>query len=109
MKLPSLARLYSNRPEEGHTWRNLGQLYRHQGRWADAEAAFTQSLEIAREVGNRRTEASVLGELGVTQAALGQTDKAVASLEQAAALAHEIGDHAGEKRLREHLARLSAR
>jgi tetratricopeptide (TPR) repeat protein len=104
-----LRRQYSNRAEEGHIWRNLGQLYRHQGRWADAEAAFTHSLAIAREVGNRRTEASLLGELGVTLAALGQTDKAVASLEQAVALAHEVGDHSGERRLREHLARISAR
>ena len=70
-----------------------------QFRTGQVQAAF-QSWEIAlrlyRETGNRRGEASVLGNLGIVYRFLGLTERAIALHNQALAIQREIGDREGQ-------------
>ena len=54
------------------------------------------ALTIDREIGDRRGEGSVLGNLGVEYAELGETRRAIQFYEQQLAIAREIGDRRGE-------------
>jgi tetratricopeptide (TPR) repeat protein len=55
-----------------------------------------QALVIDREIGDRRAEGVVLGNLGVAYAALGETRRAIEFYEQYLAIAREIGDRRSE-------------
>jgi tetratricopeptide (TPR) repeat protein len=66
-----------------------------------------RSLEIAREIGDRRVAANALGNLGVVYAALSQAEKAIRHLQEAVAVANEIGDEALVRRMSERLSRIN--
>jgi len=55
-----------------------------------------QSLNITREIGNRRGEASSLSGLGNAYQLLGQYQEAIALQQQSLAIRREIGDRWGE-------------
>ncbi|MBC7259162.1 MAG: tetratricopeptide repeat-containing protein, partial [Chloroflexi bacterium] len=55
-----------------------------------------QTLQIHREIGDRRGEGNALGNLGLAYAALGDPRRAIAFYEQALEIAREIGDRRGE-------------
>jgi len=57
---------------------------------------YEQRLEIARAIGDRRSEGNTLGNLGIAYAALGNVRQAIAYYEQALAITREIGDRRGE-------------
>jgi tetratricopeptide (TPR) repeat protein len=57
---------------------------------------FEQHLATAREIADRRGEASTLGNLGNAYAILGNARKAIELYEQALAIRRETGDRRGE-------------
>src|SRR5262249_13644082 len=59
----AIFRELGDRHGEGQTLGNLGDVYRLQGRWAEATAAYEQSLAIFRELGDRRREEATLNNL----------------------------------------------
>ncbi|MEL6348383.1 MAG: tetratricopeptide repeat protein, partial [Myxococcota bacterium] len=59
---------------------NLGILYKQQGRMADAEAAYTEALAIARDFGDRSREGILLGVLGNLHIGQGRIADAEAAL-----------------------------
>ncbi len=62
------------------------------GQMGRAIELYEQRLAIAREIGDRRGEGIVLGNLGIAYAALGQTERAVSLLERALQIGQEIQD-----------------
>jgi tetratricopeptide (TPR) repeat protein len=71
-------REFGDRVGEGATLNNLGGVYQLQGRWADAEACYQQSLTIKREFGDRVGEGQTLENLALLQAAQGDLSGALA-------------------------------
>jgi tetratricopeptide (TPR) repeat protein len=71
--------------EAGRLPDGLGELQHHQ-----------QALAIARDIGDRASEANLLCNLGVCYAALGQTTRAIELYQQALAIARDIGYREGE-------------
>jgi tetratricopeptide (TPR) repeat protein len=61
-----------------------------------AVALYTQSIEIAREIGNKRSESSILGNLGNIYNNKGDLDRAGSLFSQSIDAAREIGDKASE-------------
>jgi tetratricopeptide (TPR) repeat protein len=57
---------------------------------------YEQALAIAREIGDRQGEGSVLGALGNAYSDLGQVEKANEQYEQALAIARELGHRQNE-------------
>jgi tetratricopeptide (TPR) repeat protein len=57
---------------------------------------YEQALTVLRELGDKRGEGSVLGNLGLAYAALGETRKAIGFYERRIEIAREIGDRRGE-------------
>jgi tetratricopeptide (TPR) repeat protein len=55
-----------------------------------------KALAIAKEIGDRRGEGGLLGNLGQTYSDLGQVEKAIEYSEKALVIKHEIGDSYGE-------------
>ena len=70
---------------------NLGIVHGHQGRLEQA-IAYTQALQIARELGNRQYEGTWLGKLGVVHMEQGRPEQAIANTNQALQIARELGD-----------------
>ncbi|MCC6741435.1 MAG: tetratricopeptide repeat protein [Planctomycetia bacterium] len=70
---------------------NLSSILFDTGRFAEAEPLLLEALSLARETGNRSSEALLLG--GVTQvlARAGRTDEAIGAMERALALDREMG------------------
>jgi tetratricopeptide (TPR) repeat protein len=58
----------------------------------EAIAFYTQALEIAREIGDRRGEGTHLSNLGLAYYSLGQVEEAIKYHTQALEIAREIGD-----------------
>jgi len=71
---------------------DAGEFATSTGRHADALQYLTESLAIARDLGNRSRVAVTLQPLGRTYAALGELDAARANLQEALALARVSGD-----------------
>ena len=57
---------------------------------------YEQALEIEKEIGDRRAEGSILGNLGNAYADLGDARRAIEFYEQRLVIAREIGDRRGE-------------
>ena len=72
--------------------RALGEALRHLGRTDEAKAHYEQALAIHREVGNRSSEGSVLGNLGYLHGIQGRMDEARSHYEQALAIHREVGN-----------------
>ena len=75
---------------------NLGNAYYSLGQYPQAIDYHQQQLAIAREIGDRRGEASSLGNLGNAYHALGQYPQAIEYQQQSLAIAREIGDRTEE-------------
>ena len=69
----------------------------------------TQSLAIAREIGDRQGEGATLGRLGFCHSSLGSYRLAIGLHTQSLAVAREIGDRQGEGRLADHEGRGAGR
>ena len=88
-------------PRRGHRPRQPGHPAREQGRMEGA-AHYEAALAIAREVGNRRAEGSVLGNLGVLHSEQGRMEEARAHYEQALSpFIREVGNRARGHRPRQ--------
>ncbi|MCW6034973.1 tetratricopeptide repeat protein [Spirulina subsalsa FACHB-351] len=91
-----------NHLPDHHDWRytasltSLGNAYNALGRYQEAIAFLQQSLDIAREIGNRGGEANSLGNLGNAYNSLGRYQEAIAFLQQSLEIKREIGDRQGE-------------
>lgn len=59
----------------GSIFNNLGIVYRHQGRWSEAEACYQKDLEIYREFGDRVGEGTTLNNLGLLYEAQGTSQE----------------------------------
>ena len=66
------------------------------GQYQRAIELFQQSLEIAREIGNRYGEEIPLGNLGLAYQSLVQSQRAIDFYQQHNEIAREIGDRKGE-------------
>nr|VFJ62587.1 MAG: ATP-, maltotriose- and DNA-dependent transcriptional regulator MalT [Candidatus Kentron sp. FW] len=66
------------------------------GDYEQALDYYTQSLEISREIGDRKGESTTLGNMGSIYLARGDYEQALAYFQQDLAICHEIGDRAGE-------------
>ncbi|HLO16813.1 MAG TPA: tetratricopeptide repeat protein, partial [Anaerolineales bacterium] len=75
---------------------SLGYAYTAFGETRKAINLIEQALVIARELGNRGSEGTCLGNLGNAYAALGDARKAIDEYQKALSIAREIGDHRGE-------------
>ncbi len=84
---------------------NLGQQLQHAHRYAEADAELRGSLAIARETGNRRSEAINLESLGSLALDVGDLARAVEVEQQAIAVATEIHDVTTMAQTRGQLAR----
>jgi tetratricopeptide (TPR) repeat protein len=73
----------------------LGNLLRDQGKTEDARAHFDLALAIHRDVGNRKSEGSILGSLGELLARQGRFGDASEALRTGEALLREVGDQLG--------------
>ncbi|MEL6343477.1 MAG: tetratricopeptide repeat protein [Myxococcota bacterium] len=72
--------------------RRLGQVLLQQGQTAAAQAHFTQALDIARAVGERRFEGQVLRHLGIVHQNQGRVASAQAHFTQTLDIARAVGD-----------------
>jgi tetratricopeptide (TPR) repeat protein len=75
---------------------NLGLCHLNLGEYRQAIDLHTQSLAIARETGDRRTEGILLGRLGLCHDRLGEYQQANDLHAQALAIARKTGDRRGE-------------
>jgi tetratricopeptide (TPR) repeat protein len=67
-----------------------------QGRWQAARTCYQQALRLCRDLGDRRGEAAVLGNLGSVAQELGELAAAVTYHQQDLAISREIGNRHGE-------------
>ena len=66
------------------------------GQYDKAKEYLEKALAVQIEIGDKKGEASSLGNLGTVFISLGQYDKAKEHLEKALAIQIEIGDKKGE-------------
>ncbi|MEH2310182.1 MAG: tetratricopeptide repeat protein [Nostoc sp.] len=75
---------------------NLGNAYNYLGQYQQAIELLQQSLDIAREIGDRNSEGLSLMNLGNAYNDLGQYQQAIELLQQSLDIAREIGDRNSE-------------
>ncbi|MBE7491775.1 MAG: tetratricopeptide repeat protein [Planctomycetes bacterium] len=80
----------------GECHRRAGAVLLQAGQPVAAQSAFTQSLAIAREVGNRRSEGMALGNLASVYRDTGRVEQAERTHEQALAVHREVGNRSFE-------------
>lgn len=80
------------RREQGVTLHNLGRAHENLLEWAAARKAFTESLEISRELKYPRAEAYALRGLAAVENGTGNPKGALETLERAAKLQRETPD-----------------
>jgi Tetratricopeptide repeat len=90
-----LSRRLGDRHCEAQALMGLGDVYRCQGRRANAIAAYERSVAIWRELGDRR-EDEILGHLSDIYRWEGRRDDAIACYERRPAVWCELGDPYGE-------------
>jgi tetratricopeptide (TPR) repeat protein len=66
------------------------------GRADEAIPRFRRSLDLFREIGDRRGEGNALGNLGIAYRQVGEPRRAIEHFERRLAIAREIGDRRGE-------------
>jgi len=86
----------NNPAAEMWTLIHLGSFFESQSRYPEAIACDEKSLEIARAIADRYSEAASLGELGNTYRSLGQYQRAIDVQQQSLKIKREIGDRQGE-------------
>jgi MinD-like ATPase involved in chromosome partitioning or flagellar assembly/tetratricopeptide (TPR) repeat protein len=75
---------------------NLGMAYESLGEYSRAIEYQEQHLEIAHEIGDRRSEGNALGNLGLAYHSLGEYRRAIEYHQQSLQIARELGDRRGE-------------
>nr|WP_286167491.1 tetratricopeptide repeat protein [Arthrospira platensis] len=75
---------------------SLGNTYNALGRYQEAIAFYQKSLEIARDIGDRKNEAASLNNLGNAYYSLGRYPEAIAFYQQSLEIARDIGDQKNE-------------
>jgi tetratricopeptide (TPR) repeat protein len=75
---------------------SLGVAYGRLGEYGQAIGLFEEGLEIARRLGDARSEEAALGNLGIAHKSLGEHSQALKLYEQVLAIARRIGDLQGE-------------
>ncbi len=75
---------------------NLGLIYGIVGQGKRAVRHYEESLVIAREIGDREWEGSILGNLGYTYHVLGHVEQAIRLYQESLTIARETGDRQGE-------------
>lgn len=81
---------------QAHVHADLGQLFSHQDRPADAIPHAEMSLRLARAAGDRRAEAKALNNSGWYHAQLGDAREGLQRCLQALVLFDELDDHRGQ-------------
>jgi predicted ATPase/Tfp pilus assembly protein PilF len=76
--------------------RTLGQVLWYQGDLDGAAACSDEALILARQVGDKRTEAQALNSQGAVRCVRGRFAEAAVHWEQAVAVAREVGNRSGE-------------
>ena len=89
-----------------YTLIGIGDVYRLQGKFADALSCFERARKLAESVGNRQQESDSQQKLGETYLALGQLAKAQESYDKALALRRKLEDKLGEATTLYHIASL---
>jgi tetratricopeptide (TPR) repeat protein len=75
---------------------NLGYAWREQKRWAEAETAFREGLQLRQQAGDRAGQGQTFFELGFLYQAQERWADAESALAQGLAIAREVGDRRGE-------------
>jgi tetratricopeptide (TPR) repeat protein len=75
---------------------DLGACHAHLGEYRRAIDLYTQALDIARDVSDRRTEGDVLRRLGACHASLGEYRRAIELYTKAVAVARDTSELQGE-------------
>jgi len=86
----------NNPAAEMWTLIHLGSFFESQSRYPEAIACDEKSLEIARAIADRYSEAASLGNLGIAYHFLGQYQRAIDVQQQSLKIKREIGDRQGE-------------
>lgn len=89
-----------------YTLIGIGDIYRLQGKSAEALTHFERARKIAEGVGDRQQESDAQQKLGETYAALGERTKAQESYDKALALRRKLEDKLGEATTLYHVASL---
>ncbi len=89
---------------ENHDLVSLGQVYENWGQYAKAVEYHEKSLEIARKIGDVRSEGLTLGNLGLVFEAWGQYAKAEEYFEKSLEITRKIEDLQNEGHALDHLA-----
>jgi tetratricopeptide (TPR) repeat protein len=76
---------------EGLALKSLAGLHKDQGRYDLARSFFEQALSIARKVGNRHDESTILDDFAGLYEKQGHAREAIALKEQARAIARDLG------------------
>jgi tetratricopeptide (TPR) repeat protein len=84
------------RATQGRLFLAAGWLLAPTGRSSEALEPFQQALSIAREVGNRRLEGVILGDLANLHRTQGHASEALEHYHDALAIAREVGNRRGE-------------
>ena len=91
----TLANLLNNREEQATILQATGVAYRVMNRPQDALKNYQDSLDIKRQIGDKRGIAASLNEMANADSLLGKTDAALASYNEALKIRREIGDKRG--------------
>jgi len=85
-----------NRVVVGVILGNHGEIFSHQGKYAQALDYYQQALAISQEVGYRAGEGTALNGIGFVYYSQGQYELAIDYYEQALAINRDMSDRAGE-------------
>ena len=86
----------SNLQDQADSLLSKGIDYYRIGEWQQALDKWEQALELYQQIGDRRAEAQVLGNLGIAYANLGDYHRAIDFFEKDLAIVQEIRDRDGE-------------
>lgn len=88
----ALARAAGHRPIEADVLRAFGTVHQNHGDHTRAYEWQRASVDLARELGDRRREAVALGNVGISLHLVGRHDEALDHLKRALAIQQELGE-----------------
>ena len=92
----ALAKTWHMRDLEADSQRNLGLVCLNEGKYAEAEDYFEQTLKMTCKHGDQQCEAVALNSLGIASSSQGQFARARGFYEQSLQISREIGDRRSE-------------